>query len=77
MKTSNFFRRKTEKIKIINDSDLEDYLQSLGILEDIKNKKIHCKFCGQVVTLDNLQALFPDEDKIYIICNRKKCMERI
>lgn len=77
MKTRNFFRRKTEKIKVINDSDLEHYLQSLGILEDVRNKKIHCKFCGQVVTLDNLQVLFPHENKINIICNRKKCMERI
>lgn len=77
MKIINFFKKKKEKIKLVNDSDLEQYLSSLGLLENIRKRKIHCRFCDQVVTMDNLQVLFPCEDKICVICNKKKCLERL
>ncbi|MBA7616184.1 hypothetical protein ES703_23480 [subsurface metagenome] len=77
MKIINFFKKKKENIKMVNDSDLELYLSSLGLLENIRKRKIHCSFCDQVVTMDNLQVLSPCEDKICVICNKKKCLERL
>lgn len=72
-----FTPKKKYKIKMVNEEDLERYLSSIGILESIKKGEMHCKFCGTKITLKNLQVIYPYNNKIYLICSRKKCLERL
>ena len=72
----NILGKKKTKIKVVSDLDLVPYLTSLGIYEKIKKGEILCKFCGNKIDLDNLQALFPcgGGEEICFICNNTKCL---
>jgi len=73
-----FFKpRKKYKIKMVNEEDLERYLYSIGILESIKKGEMHCKFCGTKITFKNLQLIYPYNNKIYLICSRQECLEKL
>lgn len=74
LKFFKIFRKEKSKIKMVQDEDLVPYLISLGVYQDILDRKIHCRFCGSVITLENLQALFPYEEKIYFVCSNVKCI---
>jgi len=65
-----------EKIKAVHDDDLENFLSSIGLLNDIKSEKIRCKFCSENITLETLQAIFPDSGSINAICNKKSCIKK-
>jgi len=77
MKFFRILSNKKTKIKMVHDEDLVRYLTSLGVYKDIINKKVKCKFCGNTINLENLQALFPCEDKICFVCSNTKCISRI
>lgn len=77
MKFFRFPRDKKEKIKMVHNDDLVEYLNSLGIYKDIQDRKINCKFCGIPITLENLQVLFPCGKKICIVCSDTKCMNKL
>lgn len=70
----NFRKNKKSKIKAVFEADLIQYLVSLGIHDDILSGSLRCKYCGTGITLDNLQALIPDEDKIILVCSSAKCI---
>ncbi len=62
---------------MVNESNFEKYLISLGILKDIKEDKVRCRFCGTKITLKNLQVVFPYEKKVCAVCSRLKCLEKL
>ncbi|MCI0530330.1 MAG: hypothetical protein L0Y74_00020 [candidate division Zixibacteria bacterium] len=66
-----------EKVKAVHDYDLEQFLFSIGALEKIKNGFYHCLFCNAVVTINNLGALYPKNDKINFVCDRPSCIAEI
>lgn len=63
--------------KAVYNEDLTTFLQSLGVLESLKNGKIKCNFCGDDISLVNLQAVAPFEGRLTFICNNKSCIEKI
>ena len=65
-----------EKIKAVHDDDLEKFLGDIGMLRNLSKGKIHCKFCGDIINLDSLQAIFPDSGTINVICNKKICIRK-
>lgn len=77
MKFLKIFNKTRTKVKMVQDDDLVPYLTSLGVYQDILNQKIHCKFCGSVITLENLQALFPCGEIICIVCSNANCMNKL
>ena len=77
VKILEIFKKKKEIIKMVNENDLEKYLSSLGILEDINGGKIYCRFCGRKITLKNLQILFPYKNEILASCSRLICLEKL
>jgi hypothetical protein len=73
------FRRarvRSEDIQAVHDDDLEIFLASLGILRDIQSGNAKCKFCGQSVDIDSIQAIFPDSGSISLVCNREQCLRQ-
>ncbi len=73
----NIFGKEKTKIKAVSDQDLASYLKALGVYEQIKEGKVLCKFCGNKISLDNLQALFPCEHRICFVCSNAKCLTQI
>ncbi len=64
-------------IKAVHDSDLEKFLAKLGLLDKIKEGKIRCGICGEVITLDNFLCVYPEEGQIKVCCNKRECYEKV
>jgi hypothetical protein len=63
-------------LKAVHDTDLENVLTRLGLLESLKEGKLQCGICGNVVTVDDLRCIYPDATKIKVCCGRPECFER-
>lgn len=63
------------KIRAVHDDDLGKLLKDLNIYQDVLEGKKKCKFCEVKITLDNLQALYPDSGNISLICDKVECLK--
>lgn len=64
------------EISAVHDRDITEFLESLNLLKEFKEGHIHCKFCGTIITLENLQCIYPKEDEIIFCCDKIKCFEQ-
>jgi hypothetical protein len=62
-------------VKAVHDDDLESFLMSLGLLEDVRSGRTRCALCKEAVTLDNLHAVFPDSGDIKVVCDKPTCVK--
>jgi hypothetical protein len=62
-------------LRAVHDDDLETYLQSLGLLSDVRAARLKCKFCRQPVTLATLHALLPESGTIHVVCANADCVK--
>ncbi len=66
-----------EKVHVVHDNDLEDVLAELGLLSDFKKGNLKCKFCGKVITFDNLCSIYPQAGAVKIICDNNQCTKQL
>jgi len=66
-----------ETLRAVHDDDLEELLQSLGLLHDFRAGKLRCKFCKRIITWDNLHSLFPDSGAVKTVCNDIECIKAL
>lgn len=64
-------------IKAIYDDDLIEFLQNIGLYSKLSAGKVKCKFCGNIVTIENFLAVFPSQNKILISCNLPDCVKQL
>ena len=64
-------------LKAVHDDKLIAYLAGLGIHPDASGVLGRCKFCGDVVTLDNLAGLFPLSGSLKLVCDRAECLRGV
>lgn len=69
--------RKRIEVKAVWDSELEQLLGNLGILESLLLGELTCAHCGRTVDLDNLGAIIPQEDKVIIVCDYTPCIRAL
>jgi hypothetical protein len=75
---SHFFKKNSKyHLKAVHDMDLERYLKSIGIYDKIFLGEIKCKFCGSTISLKTLEAIFPTEGHINVVCHNKRCLDQI
>lgn len=74
----NIFSNKSKHaIKAVEDQDLEKYLNSLGVLEEIKKGEVLCQYCGNKITIESLEAIVPRDGSVKFVCRNKNCMNQI
>ena len=66
-----------EKVKAVHDDDLEQFLSSIGVLDQIKEGYHYCIVCNTQITLENLGAVFPKDNKINFLCDRLSCLDKM
>ena len=71
------WRIQKKKIKGVYKDDFPELLKSLGIYEQITLGKMKCEYCGDTLTLENIQALIPQRGKIIVVCSNKECLNKI
>ena len=66
-----------EKVKAVHDDDLEQFLSSIGVLDQIKKGYHRCIVCNTWITLENLGAVYPKDKKINFVCDRPSCLANL
>ena len=66
-----------EKVHAIHERDLESILMGLGLLDELSGGSLACSMCGLPLTLDTIQCMYMDENKIKFCCTRIDCYERL
>lgn len=61
-------------LEAVHDNDIEELLESLGVLENFNNGEFKCKYCGDIMTKHNLSALFPDNEEVGFCCDKTDCI---
>ncbi len=64
-------------ISAVHDDDLVGFLDSLGVLSDLERGEVKCKFCREVINLNNLVAVFPESGDIKFVCDKPACLARL
>jgi len=67
-------RRETRPLKAVHDDDLTSFLASLGELDAVQRGERRCKFSNDVITLQNLHAIFPESGSIKYVCDKPACV---
>lgn len=67
----------TKKIKAVFEPELEKILRQLGIWDKLQNHELKCSLCGDSITLNNLQYIFPHKNRILVGCGKAMCVEKI
>jgi hypothetical protein len=66
-----------DKLSAVHDNDLEEFLSSIGVLNQIVDGHYNCIICNINITLENLGAIYPKDNKINFICDRLSCLDQI
>jgi len=64
-----------ESIRAVHDDDLDAVLDRLGLGGQLRAGELKCRICGDTVSRETLQALFPDSGAIKVLCNKPSCMK--
>ena len=75
MRNKRWFKR--EVIKAVHEDDINQFLSSLGILNSICEGNFHCAICNKLINLDNFGAVYPQNNKIQVICDSLLCLNKI
>lgn len=67
-------KKDREKINAITDDKLILLLTNIGLYENVISGKIKCKFCGEIVTIECISAIFPESGSIKISCDKPSCI---
>jgi hypothetical protein len=66
-----------EKLRAVHDNDLEGFLSSIGVLDQIRKGYHHCIVCDTPIAIENLGAVYPKENKINFVCERLSCLGKV
>lgn len=66
-------KKESQKISAVYDKDIERVLRDLGLFENVMAGRIKCVFCGEIITLSNLEFIFSKNKQIVISCNKDSC----
>lgn len=69
-----FWKKKHTTIKAVDDQDFPDFLRRIGVYEIIENGEAGCHICGDTLTVDQIEAVLPEDGKVIFICSKPKCM---
>lgn len=72
-----FFKYKKKKIKAVYDSDLIGLLTSFELVENVKNGEFRCVKCNDIITIENIGALYKKDKELYFICSKPVCTTKL
>lgn len=65
------------RLLVFHERELQLVLEKLGLSKRINERKLRCSICGNVITETNFGAIFKKGNKIHIICDSLKCLEKV
>ena len=64
----------SKKVQAIYDDDMEDFLKSIGEYYKVLAGKLKCKYCEDVITLENISKIFPESGSVKFVCSKSECI---
>tara|TARA_R110002033_G_scaffold111930_1_gene157320 strand:+ start:1222 stop:1455 length:234 start_codon:yes stop_codon:yes gene_type:complete len=64
-------------LNAVHDNDLEALLKKLNLLEKIKSGELKCKFTKEIITLENLHSIFPEEGTIKLVSDSPEAIKSL
>lgn len=68
---------KDNRIKAVIEDDLVALLVSLGVYDDILAAKVHCMYCNNLITPENIEAIVLVDHEIKIVCSEPQCRQKL
>jgi hypothetical protein len=68
---------KKNNLKVVYEDDLIRYLKSIKVYDAIMRGDRLCIFCGNKITINNLEVIIPNNSNIDIVCNNRNCLNQI
>lgn len=65
-------RRQRLEVQAVDDKGLVALLKRLGVYGRI-GTDARCVRCGNLVTIDSIEAIFPEDGEVRFICTNAKC----
>ena len=65
------------RVSAVHDDDLETYLEKLGIRRRLERREMNCFQCNDKLTLESINAIFPDSGSIKGVCNKPDCLSAL
>jgi dimeric dUTPase (all-alpha-NTP-PPase superfamily) len=65
---------KKKIVKTIYHKETADFFESIGLIEKLMEKKIHCSVCGDVITLENFRAVTRKRGDLLFCCDKERCI---
>lgn len=62
-------------LNAVHDDDLEPLLAKLNLLDKVKEGKLKCKFTKEIITIENLHSIFPEEETIKLVCDSPEAIK--
>ncbi len=69
--------QKRNRLKAVYEDDLIGYLKSIGVYDEITQGNRRCVYCGNHITLENLEVIVPKGRIVEIICNNENCLNQL
>ena len=66
-----------KKLNFVYDDDLEKTLKQLNVFDDFITGGTRCKFCGNIISKENLHSLFREFENIQFICDSPACIKKL
>lgn len=63
-----------ETLHAVYDHELEQLLDSLGLRSKFHAGRLLCAFSRDVITWENLNAVFPDSGEVKVVCTKPECV---
>lgn len=65
--------KKKDIIEVLHEKDLPTLLEEYEKIEDFQNHKIFCKFCDELITLENIYGIYINKDNLEFLCSKDVC----
>lgn len=66
-----------QKIHVVANNDLEKFLDSLNLLEDLQINSLQCSICKETLSLDSIGCIYPFQHEIKICCDQLLCLQKV
>lgn len=78
MKNKNEMKTEDkETLQAVHDIKFEQFLRNINRYDDVVAGKCKCKFCGKVVTLENIACIFPESGTVKFVCDELNCLAKM
>lgn len=64
---------KERIVKAVHEYDLEDFLQSAGLLQDLRNGDLRCSICGETLALRDIAKFVIRGGSVGVVCHQSSC----